>query len=212
VGGVSLRIVTRGKGDGTLRNHYEGLPYFDETGNEYVEELIRQDAFMRRGGKLSAAQQIKYENRVAMLSERLVLIHNAVENDPDALRDYMSSIEESHRSGRLPRQVYFRFKDELQKEEPHRSVLSERERDRQRVIRGEARAEESNLSDLSVDQLLEMYRQKDISRDVLFQQLFKRESAGLRLQRMERDLWGRYRTWVAEQRRRRRTIHGSHER
>jgi hypothetical protein len=183
----------------------EDLPYFDETGNAYVHEILRQDAYIRRGGKLSPAQKIKYDNRVAMLAERLALIHNAVQEDPEALKDYMVSIEETHRVGRLPKEVYFRFKEELGKLEPNQPLISERERDRQRVIRGGMRTEESNLTDLSVDQLLEMHTQGEITREILFAQFQKRENAGLKLQRMERDLWGRYRSWVSEQRRRRRS-------
>ncbi|HJZ10708.1 MAG TPA: hypothetical protein VJ521_01065 [Acidobacteriota bacterium] len=189
---------------------HDDLPYFDETGNAYVSEILRQDAYIRRGGKLSPPQKIKYDNRVAMLAERLALIHNAVQEDAEALKDYMISIEETHRAGLLPKEVYFRFKEELGKMEPHQDLISERERDRQRVIRGGVKTEESSLTDLSVDQLLAMHLQGEITREVLFAQFQKRENAGLKLQRIERDLWGRYRSWVSEQRRKRRS-HGRNE-
>src|SRR5438477_12307273 len=86
----------------------EELPYFDETGNSYVHELNRQDAYIKRGGTLSAPQMIKYENRVAMLVERLVLIHEALQNDPDGLRDYLASIESFRQLNLLPLEVYNR--------------------------------------------------------------------------------------------------------
>jgi hypothetical protein len=53
-----------------FRENHDDLPYFDEIGNDYIREIRRQDAYTGRGGKLSAPQQIKYENRVAMLVER----------------------------------------------------------------------------------------------------------------------------------------------
>jgi hypothetical protein len=183
------------------RDNYE-LPYFDEAGNEFVREINRQDAFLKRGGRLSAAQMIKYENRVAMLAERLSLIFEAVKEDPDSLRDYLESIEQNRRTGMLPRKVYQRFQDKLQKteEETHHS---ERDRDRYRVVSGAVREEKSNLTDMPVPELLDLYQRRAISREILFQEFRKRENAGMKLQRMDPDLWGRYRSWVAEQRRRR---------
>ena len=176
------------------------LPYFDEMGNEFVREINRQDAYIKRGGKLTASQMIKYENRVAMLAERLSLILDAVKEDPEALRDYLESIEQTRRLGTLPLKVYQVFHDKRTKsEETHGS---ERERDRNRVVSGAVREERSNLTDLSVSELLDLHDQRSISREVLFLEFRKRENAGMKLQRMDPDLWGRYRSWVAEQRRR----------
>jgi hypothetical protein len=183
------------------RDQYE-LPYFDDTGNEYVREINKQDAFVRRGGRLSASQMIKYENRVAMLAERLTLIFEAVKEDPEALRDYLESLEQTRRAGLLPRQVYDRFHDKLHKNDAE-SHHSERDRDRHRVVSSGVREERSNLTDLSVGDLLDMYQKRAIAKEVLFQEFRKRENAGIKLQRMDSDLWGRYRSWVAEQRRRR---------
>src|SRR5215216_103724 len=135
------------------RDQYE-LPYFDDAGNEYVREINKQDAFIRRGGKLSASQMIKYENRVAMLAERLTLIFEAVKEDPEALRDYLESLEQTRRAGLLPRQVYERFQDKLHKTEAE-SHHSERDRDRNRVVSGGVREEHSNLSDLTINDLLD---------------------------------------------------------
>jgi hypothetical protein len=178
------------------------LPYFDEAGNEFIREINRQDAFLKRGGRLTAAQQIKYENRVAMLAERLNLIFDAVKEDPESLKDYMESIEQNRRSGLLPRMVYQRFQDKLHKAATE-SHGSERERDRHRVVSAGVREEKSNLTDLPVTELLDLYQKRTITREVLFHEFRKRENAGMRLQRMDPDLWGRYRSWVAEQRRRR---------
>jgi len=183
------------------RNQVE-LPYFDEVGNEYVRELNRQDAFVRRGGRLSASQMIKYENRVAMLAERLALILEAVKEDSEAVKDYLESIEHNRRRGTLPKMVYQRFQDGVHKGEGGDASHSERDRDRNRVIRGSVREERSSLTDLPLEQLLEMFEKKTISRETLFQQFRKRENAGMKLQRMDSDLWGRYRSWIAEQRRR----------
>ncbi|HET6266090.1 MAG TPA: hypothetical protein VFG11_00105 [Acidobacteriota bacterium] len=193
-----------------MRNPYDELPYFDEAGNEYVQELNRQDAYVRRGGKLSAPQMIKYENRVSMLVERLILIRDAVLSDPEALADYMHSIEQTRRMGQLPRQVYLRFKEKITvTSEVWRG--SERDRDRDRVIRGERRHEEVQLSDLSVDDLLERYSREQITADTLFQQFHKREKSGVRLQKVDPKIWSRYRTWVAEKRRARKMAR-THER
>jgi len=193
-----------------LRNPYDELPYFDEAGNEYVQELNRQDAYLKRGGKLSAPQQIKYENRVSMLVERLVLIRDAVLSDPEALADYMHSIEQTGRMGQLPRQVYLRFKEKITvTSEPWPG--SERDRDRNRVIRGERRHEEVQLSDLSVDDLLDRYSREQITAETLFQQFHKREKSGARLQKVDPKIWSRYRTWVAEKRRARKMAR-THER
>jgi len=177
------------------------LPYFDEAGNDFVREINRQDAYIKRGGSLTASQMIKYENRVAMLAERLNLILDAVKDDPDALRDYLESIEQTRRKGALPWKVYQLFHDKRTKgDEPHGS---ERDRDRNRVVSAGVREERSNLTDLSISDLLGLYEKRSISREVLFQEFRKRENAGMKLQRMDADLWGRYRGWVAEQRRRR---------
>ena len=189
-----------------FQDDYE-LPYFDEAGNQYVQEISRQDAYIKRGGKLSPPQMIKYENRVAMLVERLVLILEALKDDTEAIYDYLHSIEESRKQGLLPKEVHARFMEKIHKtsEEPQGS---ERERDRQRVIRGEMRHESSTLTDMSVQDLLEMYSRKEITNDILFQQLSRREKAGIRLEKMDRDLWGRYRSWVAEKRRIQRSRRG----
>ena len=183
------------------QDHYE-LPYFDEAGNEFVREINRQDAFLKRGGRLSAAQMIKYENRVSMLAERLNLIFDAVKEDPESLKDYMESIEQNRRSGLLPRMVYQRFHDKLNKA-AHETHGSERDRDRNRVVSAGVREERSNLTDMPVPELLDLYQKRSITREILFHELRKRENAGMKLQRMDPDLWGRYRSWVAEQRRRR---------
>jgi len=176
------------------------LPYFDEIGNDYVREINRQDAFVKRGGRLSAPQMIKYDNRVSMLVERLELILEAVKEDTEALHDYLQSIEHTGRKGLLPRQVYSLFKQKLE-QSADQAVVSERDRDRNRVVRAGSKPEESNLSDLPVDQLLGMHQDKKISKETLFRQFSKRERAGIRLQRMDPDLWGRYKSWVASKRR-----------
>lgn len=183
------------------REQYD-LPYFDEAGNEFVRELNRQDAYLKRGGRLTAAQQIKYENRVAMLAERLNLIFDAVQEDSEALKDYMESIEQTRRSGLLPRMVYQRFQDKLQKTDQE-AQGSERDRDRNRVVSAGVREEKSILTDMPVGELLDLYQKRSITREILFHEFRKRENAGIKLQRMDPDLWGRYRSWVAEQRRRR---------
>jgi hypothetical protein len=180
----------------------EELPYFDEAGNEFIREINRQDAFLKRGGRLTAAQQIKYDNRVSMLAERLNLIFDAVKDDPESLKDYMESIEHNRRAGLLPRMVYQRFQDKLHKAE-HDKHGSERERDRHRVVSAGVREERSNLTDMQIPELLDLYNKREISKEVLFLEFRKRENAGMKLQRMDADLWGRYRSWVAEQRRRR---------
>jgi hypothetical protein len=183
-----------------FRDDYE-LPYFDEAGNEFVREISRQDGFIKRGGKLSPPQMIKYENRVAMLVERLVLILEKLQGDTEAVYDYLHSIEENKKRGLLPKQVYQRFMDKIHKTGEDELPGSERDRDRQRVIRGEIREEHSSLSDLPVNELLGLYERQDITRETLFEQLSRRERAGLKLDKMDRDLWGRYRSWVAEKRR-----------
>jgi len=183
------------------QDQQQDLPYFDEAGNEFVREINRQDAYINRGGRLTAAQMIKYENRVAMLAERLNLILEAVKEDPDALRDYLESIEQTRKMGTLPRKVYQLFHDKRNKIDEHQG--SERDRDRNRVVSAGVREERSNLTDLSVNDLLDLYQKRSISREILFHEFRKRENAGMKLQRMDADLWGRYRGWVAEQRRRR---------
>lgn len=183
-----------------FRDEYE-LPYFDETGNEFLREISRQDAFIKRGGKLSPPQMIKYENRVAMLVERLVLILEKIQGDTEAVYDYLHSIEENKARGLLPRQVYQRFMDKIHKTGEEELHGSERERDRKQVIRGEVREERSSISDLPVSELLTLYERQSITREVLFEQLSRRERAGMKLDKMDRDLWGRYRSWVAEKRR-----------
>ena len=187
------------------QEHYDELPYFDTAQNGYVQEIRRQDAYMKRGGKLSAPQQIKYDNRVSMLVERLVLIHEAVKETPQDLRDYMESIEQMKRIGSLPAQVYARFKDKLDNASKDAGLpASERERDRFRVITGGATAETKSLSNEPVEKLIEMYEQKTISPQTLFEEFNKREKSGTKLPRMGGNLWGKYRGWVAEKRRNRR--------
>jgi hypothetical protein len=187
------------------QNHFEDLPYFDSAQNDLVKEIRRQDAYVRRGGKLSAPQMIKYENRVAMLVERLVLIHEAVQGTPDDLRDYLESVEQMKKIGALPQQVYTRFKDKVAGTgQDSQSPASERDRDRFRVITGGATAETKSMTDLSVEKLLEMYEQKTISGQTLFEEFYKREKAGVKLPRIGGNLWGKYRGWVAEKRRSRR--------
>lgn len=188
-----------------MHEELDELPYFDTTGNEYVRELNRQDGYLRRGGRLSATQMIKYENRVAMLVERLVLIRDAVQTDAEAMGDYLHSIEQTRKLGLLPREVYQRFKDHIHpnKEEPQSA--SERERDRMRVIRGEQRHEEIQLSDLSVEDLLDKHSRQVITNEVLFQQFHKREKVAIRLPKIDAALWSKYRTWVSEKRRQRRS-------
>lgn len=183
------------------------LPYFDEAGNEYVREISRQDAFVKRGGRLSPSQMVKYENRVAMLVERLVLILEKLQGDDEAIYDYLHSIEENKKLGLLPKEVYDRFMEKIHKTEEDTSG-SERERDRQRVIRGEMREEHSSLSDISVSELLTLYERQSITREILFEQFSRRERAGIKLDKMDRDLWGRYRSWVAEKRRIQRSRRG----
>ncbi len=184
-----------------FQDEYE-LPYFDEAGNQFFREINKQDAYVKRGGRLTAPQMIKYENRVAMLVERLVLILDAVKGDPEAVHDYLESIEQTKRMGILPRDVYKRFNDKVHEGEGQAgSSGSERDRDRQRVIHKGVREETSGLADLPVGELLDKCRQQVITREVLFQQLQMREKAGIRLERMDPDLWGRYRNWVAEKRR-----------
>ena len=187
-----------------FREEHDELPYFDEVGNDYIREIRRQDAYAGRGGKLSAPQQIKYENRVAMLVERLVLILDAVQSDPEAIRDYLESIEVNGKNGLLPSTVYTRFKEYVKAKGEPPSMASERERDRLRFISGELKSESNNLSQLSVDELLDQHERGQISMETLFQQFRKREKTGTRLQKMDQKLWNRYRSWVAEKRRVRR--------
>src|SRR5262245_43285235 len=193
------------------QNHFEDLPYFDSSQNEFVKEIRRQDAYIRRGGKLSAPQMIKYENRVAMLVERLVLIFEAVKETPDDVRDYMESIEQMKKVGALPQQVYTRFMEKIQKTGDTQGTSSERDRDRFRVITGGATAETKSLSDIPIEQLIAMYEEKNISSQTLFEELNKREKSGAKLPRMGGNLWGKYRGWVAEKRRSRRQTR-NHER
>lgn len=185
------------------RDDYEELPYFDSGGNTYVDELRRQDAYVKRGGKLSAPQMIKYENRVMMLVERLILILDAVKTNPADLEDYLHSIEHYNRRGLLPQQVYQRFKEKVEGTHEH-SDRSERDRDRLRVITGGAEADERNLGDMAVEKLLEMHAAGTINNQTLFIELSKREKSGARLPKIGSSLWGKYRTWVAERRRARR--------
>src|SRR4030065_441474 len=110
----------------------QDLPYFDHTGNEYARELRRQDGYLKRGGKLSAPQMIKYENRVAMLVEHLIAIHDAVKQTPEDVRDYLESNELTRRMGALPEQVYNRFKGHIETGHEKTPSASERERDRLR--------------------------------------------------------------------------------
>jgi hypothetical protein len=185
------------------RDDNEELPYFDADGNMYIEELRRNDAYVRRGGKLSAPQMIKYENRVMMLVERLVLIHEAVKPNHQDCEDFLRSIEHYHRRGLLPKLVYQRFKEK--NETVHQPAhKSERDRDRLRVITGGAEADERSLSDLPVETLLEMNQQGTISNPILFHEMHKREKSGVKLPKMGGALWGKYRTWVAEKKRARR--------
>lgn len=188
-----------------MHNELDELPYFDSVGNDYVKELNRQDSYMRRGGKLTAPQQIKYENRVAMLVERLVLIHAAILSDPEALQDYLHSVEQTRRLGVLPQQVYSRFMDQIKGKKDESPAGSERERDRLRVIRGEQRHDQVQLSDLPVEDLLDRHQKQTITNDVLFQQFQKREKVGMKLPKIDPALWSKYRTWVGEQRRMRRS-------
>lgn len=188
-----------------MHNEMDELPYFDSVGNDYVKELNRQDAYMRRGGRLTAPQQIKYENRVAMLAERLALIHTAILSDPEALQDYLHSVEQTRRLGVLPLQVYSRFMDQIKGKKEESTAGSERDRDRLRVIRGEQRHDQVQLSDLSVEDILDRHQRQTITDDVLFQQFQKREKAGIKLPKIDSVLWSKYRTWVGEQRRMRRS-------
>ncbi len=192
------------------RDDFEELPYFDTTGNTYAQELRRHDAYVNRGGKLSAPQVIKYENRVMMLVERLILIHDALRSNNQDLEDFMRSIEQYHRRGLLPKQVYLRFKE---KNETGRELHShsERDRDRLRVITGGAEADERSLSDLPAETLLQMYQDGTIAGPILFHELSKREKSGTKLPKMGGALWGKYRTWVAERKRARRHAR-NHER
>lgn len=160
---------------------------------------------MRRGGRLTAPQQIKYENRVSMLVERLVLIHAAIVSDADAVKDYLHSVEQTRKMGALPLQVYSRFMDQIKGKVEEGPAGSERDRDRLRVIRGEQRHDQVQLSDLPVEDLLDRHQKQTITNDVLFQQFQKREKVGLRLPKIDPALWSKYRTWVGEQRRMRRS-------
>jgi len=188
-----------------LRDDLYELPYFDETGNDYIREIKRQDAYLKRGGKMSAPQMLKYDNRVSMLVERLILIHEAVRTDAESLKDYLSSLEDNRQRGALPDSVFQKFQDKLQKhEEEKNDTKSERERDRLRVIQGGVKEEFSNLSDMPVEALLAMHKEQQMTNEVLYQQLSMREKAGMKLPRMDRNLWGNYRSWVAEKRRSRR--------
>ncbi|HSE41070.1 MAG TPA: hypothetical protein VLH08_09925 [Acidobacteriota bacterium] len=193
------------------RDDNEELPYFDSDFNTYVQELRRNDAYVRRGGKLSAPQMIKYENRVMMLVERLVLIHEAVKPNHQDCEDFLKSIEHYHRRGLLPKQVYQRFKEKNDTSQ-QASHSSERDRDRFRVITGGAEADERSLSDLPVETLLEMNQQGAISNPVLFHEMHKRERTGVKLPKMGASLWGKYRTWVAEKKRARRHAPRNHDR
>jgi len=197
----ALRESQRGK---MYRNDHHDLPYFDEIGNDYVSELRKQDHYIKRGGKLTAPQLIKYENRVSMLVERLILILEAVKNDPDDLRDYLHSIEQTNLKGTLPTQVYAHFKKKIEGVETDTGHRSERDRDRFRVISGGEPVTESKLSEVPINQLIEMYTQQDISSRTLFQEFEKREKSGNRLPKIDGNLWGRYRSWLADRRRNRR--------
>jgi len=182
----------------------DDLPYFDTAGNEYVRELMRQDAYMHRGGKLSAPQMIKYENRVSMLVERLLLVLEALRTDEAAVRDYLAHVELAHTKKHLPRQVYQRFMDKIG--ETGKEVVdgSERDRDRLRVIHGGQKVDSYNLAEHTEVTLIEMYREKSISFNTLFTEFHKRERSGKKLPKMDSNLWGHYRSWVAQKRRSRR--------
>jgi hypothetical protein len=98
--------------------------------------------------------------------------------------------------------VYNRFKDHVENGSQRPSLGSERERDRLRVIAGGAQATiPLPLEDVPGDELIKMYRDNSISRQGLFGELHRREQAGARLPRMGGDLWNRYRSWVAERKR-----------
>lgn len=181
---------------------YEELPYFDEAGNQYVQEIHRQDAITRKGGRLSAPQMIKYENRVAMLVERLVLIWEAVQDDDEAIRDYMDSIERTSRQGLLPKSVYERFHRKLAEMKAPPPSQSERDRDRLRVISGGGPLEGLSVTNCSDEELIQMYRERSVSKENLFREFQKRERAGSRLHRLDPDLWGKYRGWLQARRRR----------
>jgi len=181
------------------------LPYFDATGNQYAQELRRQDAYIGKGGKLSAPQMIKYENRVAMLVERLLLVLEALKGDDEAIKDYLAHIEFAQRKQYLPRQVYQRFMERIHesaKEDP--SVASERDRDRLRVIQGGQKVDSFNFETHTEEVLIEMYRKKTISSNTLFTEFHKRERSGKKLPKMDSNIWGHYRSWVAQKRRSRR--------
>jgi hypothetical protein len=197
----ALKAFQRGK---MYRNDQQDLPYFDETGNDYVREIRRQDLYIKRGGKLTAPQQIKYENRVSMLVERLVLIMEAVKEDPNDLRDYLLHIEQTNRKGTLPTQVYAHFKKKIEGVETDTGHRSERDRDRFRVISGGEPVQESNLSELPIQQLIEMFNERTISSRTLFHEFEKREKSGKRLPKIDGSLWSRYRSWLADRRRNRR--------
>lgn len=181
--------------------NYEELPYFDETGNQYVQEIHRQDAYKKRGGRLSAPQMIKYENRVSMLVERLVLIWEAVQEDREAVKDYMDSIERNEKEGLLPRIVYDRFHSKIAEMKLPPPTHSERERDRLRVISGEGRVEEINVTTCSDEELIQVYRSRTVSSEKIFREFQRRERAGSRLHRLDPDAWGKYRSWLQGRRR-----------
>jgi hypothetical protein len=180
-------------------NEKPDLPFFDELLNDYAHEISRQDAYLKRGGKLSAPQIIKYDNRIAMMTERLVVIFEAVKEDSEALQDYLHAVEDAYRDGKLPAQVYTRFTDRIHGRNQEPSYSSERERDRNRVIGGGVRP--PNLGDVTGDQLLQMYNENRISTEVLFQQLRSRQRSGRRLPHLEQELWNRYKSWLSEKRR-----------
>jgi hypothetical protein len=117
----------------------------------------------------------------------------------------MESVDQMKRAGALPGSVYTRFREKLDTAgKDTESPYSERERDRFRVITGGATAETKTLSDVPVETLIQMYEEKTISPQTLFEEFNKREKSGVKLPRMGGNLWGKYRGWVAEKRRSRR--------
>jgi hypothetical protein len=104
----------------------------------------------------------------------------------------------------LPNQVYAHFKKKIEGVEKDTGHRSERDRDRFRVITGGEPVTHSKLSEVSIPQLIEMFNQRNISSRTLFQEFEKREKSGKRLPKIDGNLWGRYRSWLADRRRNRR--------
>jgi hypothetical protein len=147
---------------------------------------------------------IKYENRVSMLVERLLLVLEALKGDDQAIKDYLAHIEYAHRKQFLPRQVYQRFMEKIRDAATAATTASERERDRLRVIQGGQKVDSFNFEEHSEEILIEMYRKKTISSNTLFTEFNKRERSGKKLPKMDSNIWGHYRSWVAQKRRSRR--------